>query len=776
MNNNEWNLIFSWIAGKNVSKSVKNYIFDSKKLSQENAVKEFELIKDVSLLEALQIRTSNFGIDRVVNIVETILDNEPLEALDYRVLADFLGLHRQLFNDVQKQNHLENFKDFLSFLEPDISLEMTLKQTVSSKGEISSQASEELASIRKNLQRTHKRIGDKIKEMIKSPSLLGMLQESYFTIRDDRYVLPFKSNYKRVIKGVIHNYSRTGLTAFLEPLALVELNNELFLLSKRENEEILKILKQLRGLVVRKMDYIQETIQKMLHIETLSIKQKWAKEFDCVIPEFENRKISIKEAWYPPVFIAEHKNVVKNDFLFKENEKIMVISGPNAGGKTVALKTLSTISKLAVRGFPVPAKKAIIPFFDNIFEILGDNQSAVEGESSFSAHLNGLSEILKQADTHSLVLVDEIGTGTDPIQGGAISRAFLEFLKEKNVFTLVTSHLAEVKSIALEDSSFIPVAMGFDENRGPNYKFLYNLVGSSNAMALVRKINFPKSFVKRVENLLVSKDESVEPLLNRLKQKEQELKTRKEEIEKLNSEILKEKEKIENLRKSLEKKERDFEINRLKTLDKLMTMEERELKKRIEQTTEKKLAKRVALIKKEKESLKDAIKKEKMKKDETPGIPFEEYSGKIEPNKTVVYDKWLKMKGIFKSQKGKKVEISINGKNFSTKSENLLVVEEKIKKKTVSKIAVSTTSVVENVDVRGMNSLEAMEKIEKMIDTAFLNGTFSITIVHGHGSGILKKTIREKLVELSSKYKFTFSSGSSEQKSDGTTVVTFENE
>ena len=612
--------------------------------------------------------------------------------------------------------------------------------------------------------------------MIKSPSLMGMLQESYFTIRDDRYVLPFKSNYKRVIKGVIHNYSRTGLTAFLEPLPLVDLNSELFLLAKKEDEEILKILKQLRGLVVRKITYIQDVIQKMLHIESLTIKLHWSKEFNCVIPDFQNSGILIEEGWYPPVFISEKKNIVKNDFLFKENENIMVISGPNAGGKTVALKTLSTIAQLAIRGFPVPATKAIMPFFDDVYEILGDNQSAVEGESSFSAHLNSLADILKKANENTLVLIDEIGSGTDPIQGGAISRAFLEILKEKNVFTLVTSHLAEVKSIALEDTSFIPVAMGFDEKNGPTYKFLYNLVGSSNAISLVKKINFPKIFISKLEKLLVSKDESIEPLLNRLKKKEEELALRKEEINFLKNEILKEKEKITKLRKSLEIKERDFEINRLKSLDKLMEMEEKELKKRIKKAEEKNLSKKIAFIKKEKETLKETIKKEKMKNDETPGIPFLNFDGKIESDKTVVYDKWLKMKGIFKSQNGKKVEITINGKNFTTKPENLLIINEKIKKKTISMVNFSSSKAVEKIDVRGMNSQEALEQIEKLIDIAFLNGTFSITIVHGHGTGVLKKNIREKLFILAKKYKFTFSFGDSQNGTDGTTVVNFKSD
>lgn len=771
---NEWISILDWIGENALSQSCRNLLKNIKPLSKKEAQNEFKALRETATVVDTGTNIFSYDMDKVHSVLERFDMNEPLEPCDYRTIGDFLELLRKNSSLANELDYAENLNSLLDF-KMNISLEMTIKQSVNEKGEVSSNASPELAKVRKQLTETHKKVAAAIRKMVRHPDFSGFLQEDWFTIRDDRYVLPFKSAFKRKMKGVIHNYSRTGQTAFLEPLPLIELNNSLSLLANRELEETIKVLKELRGLLFREYKYVSKCISTAAHLETLYTKYKWMKKFSCCIPEFKDRNMNLKEAWYPPVFISEQEKTVKNDFNFSDDERIMVVSGPNAGGKTVSLKTVATAAYLAVRGFPVPAKSAQLPYFEDIFMVLGDNQSAVAGESSFSSHLKLLNETAANANSSSLVLIDEIGTGTDPLQGGAISRAYLEFLSEKNCYAVVTSHLAEVKTIALEDRHFIPVAMGFDKRTSkPNYRFMYNLVGSSNAMALVKEIGFPKSFIKKLEKLLLTKEENIEPLINRLRKKEDELDALRKEIEASKETVKKEKEEIEKLRKSLETKEKTFEKERLQSLKKLMDIEEAEMKKKIKKLDAAKATKKIAVIKKEKETVKDALNRQKVQLDETKGDKLSDVKDKVIKGKTLVYDKLLKLEGTLQNIKGKNIEYTCKGKRLSAPIDRIIVKELKQKTKTVSQKSQMDTKFVEKCDVRGQFTEDAAEVIEKALDSAYGGGAISLTIVHGIGSGKLRNFIRSFLEKYQGRYKYSFEAGTREEGGDSVTVVKFE--
>ncbi len=765
--------IIDWIGQNAFTSKGRDFLHSMPFLTKEKAEHQFKMLKETSIMIESGLNLFNMDNDRVATVFHNLSSGEPLDAKDYRTVGNFLSNLRETGNKIKSLDWTENIASLFSF-DFNISLEMTIKQSVNEKGEVSSQANPELAKIRKNLSETHKKISNSIKKMLSSPEYGQLLQEDYFTIRDDRYVLPFRSEFKRRMKGVIHNYSRSGQTAFLEPMELLELNNDLSLLASKETEEIIKVLKQLRGLLKRSSDYLEKCIGSALHLESLYIRYKWMKDHSCTIPEFDDNGINLEKAWYPPVFITAGKKTVKNDFIFNKDEKIMVVSGPNAGGKTVSLKTIGTIAELSAKGFPVPAKKAALPYFTKIFTVLGDKQSAVTGQSSFSAHLKELAETANLSDDSSLVLIDEIGTGTDPLQGGAIARAYLEFAAEKECYTVVTSHLAEVKSIALEDPRFVPVAMGFDsEKETPTYKFLYNIVGGSNALSLVKNTGFPEKIVKRLEKLLLSKEESIEPLINRLRKKEEELNTKTEEMEKIRKTIEKEQNETIEIKSRLAAKEKRFEQERLVMLKRLLDMEEKELKKKVEKVDKNEAPLKIAVIRKEKETVQQAINRSKVDQDQKKGTPLSEVSSHFVKGKTVVYDKLLKIEGLLQNIKGNKAEYLCNGKLLQSPIERLLVLELEKDVKTAVKTNVSNSKFDERVDVRGVRTEESIDMIEKAIDTAFLNGSSTVTIMHGHGSGILKKMIRDFLPSLKQRYNFDFSPGSSEEGGDGVTVVKF---
>jgi len=769
----EWNSIIDWIGKKSLSAYGRANLHKIARLSREEAEAEFGLIREVSGFTDDLRRLFSFNLDPVVAIAEMFEQNEPLEAVNYRTIADFLGFVRRAGEDIKRYGFAPKMEREFDF-EFNISLEMTIKQAVNEKGEVNSNASPELAKIRKQLADTHRHIGNEIKKMILSPEYSGYLQEDWFTIREDRYVLPFKSNFKRTMKGVIHNYSRTGQTAFLEPLALIEHNNSLSLLAARELEEIIRILKELRGLLFRNYDYFRHCLAVAVHMENVLTKYTWMRENGCAIPEFSDGVMRLEAAWYPPVFLTEREKLVKNDFLFSDDEKIMVISGPNAGGKTVSLKSVATAAELSVRGFPVPAKSAKLPYFTEVFVILGDNQDAFSGESSFSSHLKLLSDTAKEVRSTDLVLIDEIGTGTDPLQGGAIARAYLEFIADKNCFAVVTSHLAEVKSIALENRRFIPVAMGFDEATDrPTYRFSYNIVGSSNALSLVKKIDFPQEFIEKLEKLLLAKETDIEPLINRLHRKELELDELTHEVEELKARTAAEHAEVLSLRERLAQKEKQFETEKLGILKQLYETEERELKKKIGESSAKEAPQRIALIKKEKESLQDAINRQKAALDTKEGERLADVLDRVDFGKTVVYDKLLKLEGILQRVKGDKAEYLVKGKQLVSPIERMIVVDfaPAVKAKTAKNTVNSKAYDV--CDVRGMFTEEAGEKIEKAVDTAFVGGTISLTIVHGIGGGKLKKFVREFLTGLAKRYEFTFAPGGIEEGGDAVTVVKF---
>ncbi len=771
---NEWMEILDWITKEGFSEAARNHLKSSRPMDHDELTSEFAMMEEASTLASTGLNVFNYNLDTVYSVIMNLERDEPMEPLDYRRLGEFLEHMRKTKSALDKETWLRAIDSILEGIDFDIELEMVIKQTVSEKGDINSNASSELMKIRRNLQDTNGRIKSEITTMINSPEMGSLLQEDYFTVRDDRYVLPFKTTFKRSVKGVIHNYSKTGRTAFLEPLPLIDLNNSLSLLSAREEEEIIRILKELRLRLLDNIHYVKDLVRIATHLESLYIKNRWKSLYGCTVPEFEAGKVEVKDAWYPPVFMQLGENTVKNDFLFRENERIMVVSGPNAGGKTVSLKTFHAVCELGRRGFPVPCSKAVIPLFEDIYMVLGDQQDAIEGESSFSAHLKQLSKIAEKASENSLVLIDEIGTGTDPLQGGAISRAYLEFLKEKGCCTIVNSHLAEVKAVALEDEAFIPVAMGYDEGGDrPTYQFIYNLVGGSNALSLVKKIGFPTLFVRKLENLLLTKEESIEPLINRLKKKEQEINHKLSSISATENEIEKKEEEIEALRRKLEIKEQSFEQERLKSLKKLMDLEEAELKRRLADYDMKRARERMAAVKKEREEIEETIKHEKVKSDRTEGIPLSEVKGQVKPGETVVYDKLLKVKGILKGISGKKVEMSVSGKMMTAPMERLLVLDEKIKKKVTSARVEATARYAEKIDVRGEYGDDAIEKVENALDKAYGSGSASLTILHGHGTGALKKAIRNHLQYLQKRYAITFGPAPQDEGGDGITIVKF---
>ncbi|MCK5808110.1 Smr/MutS family protein [bacterium] len=771
MYNNEWFDILRWIASFAPSKGAQSAVESLPPLSQSEAEKKFSQLEEYKTLHKTEAVQVSFSLDSVNETMRAFDANESLEIGAYRHIGEFLRTVRQTLSALRYAEYPTAILSEIGPISPPIKLENEIFNTVTPKGEIAEDASKELQKIRARMRDTHTRAGSAITSMIKDPEYGGLLQEEYFTVRHDRYVLPFKSAFKRVVKGVVHNYSRTGKTAFLEPLSLMDTNNRLALLVADENEEITRIVNELRGSIFRARGEIKRAIFAATLLETLYTVFKWSESYHCAVPHFSDSRTNIVQAWYPPVMLSNKSELVKNDFLFADNQRIMVVSGPNAGGKTVSLKTVHTVAELSRRGLPVPAERVEIPFFENVHLVLGDLQSAHAGESSFSSHLRELSRIAESASSRELVLIDEIGSGTDPLQGGAMARAFLEFLQERGVWTVVTSHLAEVKSVALEHDSFVPVAMGYDEEQNvPTYHFLYNLVGGSNALNLVRKIGFPQGIISRLESLLSSGEHSIEPLINRLRKKETELLERERELEQLRMQAEKAMQDAEELKKRHAKREKAFEAERFRALKKLLELEEQELQKRLATIDEKRLANQVHKVREEKKVLQKKIENQTISTDEKSGTPLSDLKDSIKKGEAVVYDKLLKIEGIIESFSGKNATIRANGKVLTMPISRLIVVGKKPEAKSHFIAPTSQGGVTSfTLDLRGMSAEEAIHRLEIEIDRAFSGDVYSIEIIHGHGTGVLKEKIRARLGELVSHYGYRFAGGGK----DGSTMVEF---
>ena len=540
-----------------------------------NLLPTFNQLKVTSLLEltneatSLIYRKGNVPLADLPNIEISIKNLESSATLSISALlniARFLKISREVKeyfssgDDIDLSSY-QKLSDIFEAIYTNKSVEEKIYSVILDENTIADNASSKLSSIRRQAKKLEQEIREKLNSFIHSSTYSKYIMEPIITIRENRYVLPIKEEYKSQVKGFIHDVSSSGSTVFIEPISVFDLNSEISNLKIEEEIEIERILAELSSMLYDYTESMKSNISTLGDLDLIFAKASYSLDIDGICPKINDEKfVVLKSARHP---LIDKNVVVPIDISIGKDYSCLVITGPNTGGKTVALKTTGLLLLMAYCGIFIPVKEgSSIYVFDNIFVDIGDEQSIQENLSTFSSHISNIVEITNNVTSNSLVLVDELGSGTDPIEGANLAISILEYLFKANAITICTTHYQELKNYCLTHKGFQNASFEFDlDNLKPTYKLLIGIPGKSNAFAISKKLGLNEEILKSASNLMKSQDVSIEELMKNIYDSKLAIEKEKEEIEKNSNQI-------ESLRKSLEIQNSNQKEKQDKILDK----------------------------------------------------------------------------------------------------------------------------------------------------------------------------------------------------------------
>ncbi len=622
---------------------------------------------------------------------------------------------------------------------------------------IADDASDELYSIRRKIKATNNKIRDVLQKIISSQKYAKCLQEQIITMRDDRYVVPLKAEYRGEIPGILHDTSASGATLFVEPMQVVEANNEVRALYTAEKEEIEKILRAFTGEIAEFAKVINMSYETIMMLDEIFAKAKFSLKYDAYRPILSaDGYIDLKKARHP---LLDPETVVPTDIYLGKDFDTLVITGPNTGGKTVTLKTIGLFTLMAQAGLHITAKEgSVVSVFENVFADIGDEQSIEQSLSTFSSHMVNIVRILGM-DTHSsLCLFDELGAGTDPVEGAALAISILEHLKNTGAKCAATTHYSELKSYALTTPRVENASCEFDvETLAPTYRIMIGVPGKSNAFAISKRLGLSDTIIESAKSHLSSEDKSFEDVLGSLEKNRIEAESDREKAEKYKREIKQLKDELAHQNEKLKEK-----------TDRILENAHAEAKKILESAKESSEsiiadAKKVRKIKSEKEAnaaiekaRRDINAKIKTEADAVSKKLFETPKNAKAPKSVMLGETVeivnLKQRGTVLTLPNSKgdLQVRVGIMNVKTNLQSIRVIEELAPKKPKQKKASGdsmgkTLSVGSELDVRGQNVEDAIYMIEKFLDDALMSSLGQVRIIHGKGTGVLRSGIHSFL-------------------------------
>lgn len=646
-------------------------------------------------------------------------------------------------------------KDILLSLTEEIislkSLKNEIDRCIISDEEISDDASSQLKDIRRKILSSEGQIREKLRNILNSATVSKYLQDNVITTRSDRFVLPVKSENRANFPGIVHDSSSSGATLFIEPMSIVNLNNKISRLKKEESIEIQRILASLSAIVAEEAETIEKNQQILVKLDFINAKGQLGANQESSIPHLiEGQSIKLKNARHP---LLNKDTAVPLTIYFGEDEKQLIITGPNTGGKTVALKTIGLMAAMAGSGLAIPAKEGSqIPIFDGIYADIGDSQSIEQSLSTFSSHMTNTVDILKSSTKNSLVIFDELGAGTDPVEGAALAVSILENLREKGCLTCASTHYSELKNYALNTDGVINASMEFDiKTLMPTYKLIVGIPGKSNAFEISKRLGLDDKIIERAKSHISEDMINMEDTISKLANSRKAFEDKNEELDSLINE-----QKLENARlkgmiekqrtrdkKALEEAKAEARkiIKSAKHESEHLIEQIRELKKDISCADDKKIQNlrdslRTASGKYERDN-EGLLKKAK----EKPDIKS------LEIGDEVFVPTFMKNGKIIAMDDSKKnIKVQVGQMSIDLKRENIepAKIEEK-KSKGFSAPSIKTKSVSPDLDLRGMDLENALIELDKYLDDAAISGLSSVTIIHGLGTGVLKEGVETYL-------------------------------
>lgn len=658
------------------------------------------------------------------------------------------------FKDYVGRKHEEtphaNIEDICESIEPLKGLEESIFNIVISEDEIADRASLKLYGIRRSLRDKNDSLRDRVNSLVRKYS--SYLQESIYTIRGDRYVLPVRAEHKGSVPGLVHDQSSSGATLFIEPMSLVNLNNEIKELRLKEKEEIERILEDLSLKIYNNLDVVNVNAKIIWELDFIFAKAKFASHNNYTRPKVsEDGTIDIIEGKHP---LIDEEKVVPIDIYLGKDFKSLIITGPNTGGKTVTIKTLGLIHIMGLSGLLIPSREnSTIAFFEEIFADIGDEQSIEQSLSTFSSHMINIVDIISKADCKSLILFDELGAGTDPTEGAALGISILETLRKRKCSIVATTHYSELKGYALKTEGVENASVEFDiKTLKPTYRLLIGIPGKSNAFEISKRLGLNEEIIEDAKKNIQSDSLKFEDLIQKLQSKSIKASddARRAEMYRLEADRLKDKyeEKLKSVDESREKllkdaqekakklikeaKEETDEI--LKNIRKLEKMGYSSTARQKLEEERKKLNNKIYKLEQEEEDLN----KEKGKKISEVNLGEEVYLPKLD-QKVIILSK-PDNKGEVQVQAGiMKVNVKVQDLRLMDKSKK----EDKRGKKREAKLRLRM--VEREIDLRGMDSMEAIYNTDKYLDEAYVAGLKEVIVIHGKGTGVLRKSINDML-------------------------------
>ena len=622
-------------------------------------------------------------------------------------------------------------------------------------GSVADNASVALARLRRDIERQKKSIQESLERFLRAHREEGVLQEEFVTIRNERFVVPVIAGQRRKLDGVIHGASSSGHTLFVEPLETIDLNNELAQLNDEEAREVHRILLEMTDRMRAYGDSIRSTLATMAELELVFAKARFAAEFDCAIPRFGDRLL-LKDARHPlleDVLRRRRKSAVPVSLELTRERRTLLISGPNTGGKTVTLKTVGLLSLMAQSGLPVPAAEAEFPIFDQTLADIGDYQSIQENLSTFSAHVSNIREMALDVTPDSLVLLDELGAATDPEEGGALGVAIVEHFRAAGAFTLVSTHLMALKIYGASTEGVVNGSMGFDEETlEPTFELRLGLPGKSAGLEIATRLGMPEDIMRRARHAMSDRERDVTRFLGELHRRIEEtqaleasLREQVEELARHEKELAaewrtREEAKLKELERRTEAALARFEEQAQETIGKIVQGGDR---RKAEQEAQRKVAKakremredfRTTTLATEDDSRHDRI--QPLRIEEGVRVRLKDIRDPARVRRMLGNGRIEVEAGFMKMQVSVDdvIEVLPEGQGGSALPKNVSY-----------RPAPELAPVHQEINVIGQRAEEARDAVDQFLDRAVMATASRVRIVHGHGMGVLKKTIAELL-------------------------------
>ena len=680
-------------------------------------------------------------------------------ALNTRELLNIAGLARcaRLCKAyiAEEKNEKTSIDSLFHALRANKYLEERIFTAIPAEDEVADSASSDLAEIRRKMRAASARARDALNKILSSPSYAKALQEPIITMRSDRYVLPVRADHKSAVPGLVHDISSSGMTLFIEPMAAVKANNELRELAAKEKLEIERILAELSAECAEHADDFSEDCVLLVRLDLIFAKARLSYKMEASPAEISSRGINLRRARHP---LLDPAKAVPIDLNLGEEFDTLVITGPNTGGKTVALKTIGLLSAMNQCGLHIPATDgSTLPVFSHILADIGDEQSIEQNLSTFSAHMKNIVEILEKCEDRSLVLFDELGAGTDPTEGAALAIAIIEHARKCGAIIAATTHYAELKVYATNEPGVQNASCEFDvETLRPTYRLLVGIPGKSNAFAISKRLGLEESIIQDASNRVGTETQSFEATIEKLEQTRHALEREQEEAAALRRKAAEDERKASQLRAELSVRMEKAEIKARRDAQRILDearetadsvfaeLDEMRRHANDEQQADEINRARSELRRRLNE--KEAVLREN---DDLPRQEDKKSSRKLRPGDTVQIKAMGVKAEVLSVAKDGTVNLKAGIMNVTAKEDELLLLENEQKKKQKAASVAGTGArlmhVASEIDLRGMESLEGVLAAERYIDSAAMARMKTVTIIHGKGTGALREAIQQML-------------------------------